>query len=87
MLANGLQADLTKKRLDRAGKLTSALADEGVRWQQTADNIQLATDLLVRACSTLGLGLGLGNAGGRCEREACTGRSAAEEGEASLGPA
>lgn len=41
------QADLTKKRLDRAGKLTSALADEGVRWQQTADQIQASTDLLV----------------------------------------
>jgi hypothetical protein len=28
-----LQADVTRKRLDRAGKLTSALADEGVRWK------------------------------------------------------
>lgn len=27
------QADVTRKRLDRAGKLTSALADEGVRWK------------------------------------------------------
>lgn len=26
-------ADITKKRLERAGKLTGALADEGVRWQ------------------------------------------------------
>ncbi|KAJ9531756.1 hypothetical protein QJQ45_021904, partial [Haematococcus lacustris] len=41
------QADLTRKRLDRAGKLTSALADEGVRWQQTAEVIQGQTDLLV----------------------------------------
>ena len=31
----------------RAGKLTHALADEGVRWQQTADTIQLQTDMLV----------------------------------------
>ena len=31
----------------RAGKLTNALADEGVRWQQTADTIQVQTDLLV----------------------------------------
>ena len=41
------QADLTKNRLVRAGKLTNALADEGVRWQQTADTIQQQTDLLV----------------------------------------
>jgi hypothetical protein len=30
-----LQAELTRKRLERAGKLTSGLADEGVRWQHT----------------------------------------------------
>jgi dynein heavy chain len=42
-----LQADLTKKRLERASKLTSALADEGVRWQQTADDIARRTQLLV----------------------------------------
>ena len=41
------QADLTKNRLVRAGKLTNALADEGVRWQQTADTIQQQTNLLV----------------------------------------
>lgn len=41
------QADLTKKRLERAGKLTSALADEGVRWKSTAETLQAATDLLV----------------------------------------
>ncbi len=41
------QADVTRKRLDRAGKLTSALADEGVRWKDTATRIQIVTDLLV----------------------------------------
>jgi dynein heavy chain, axonemal len=41
------QADLTKARLERAGKLTSALGDEGVRWQQTADDIEAAMTLLV----------------------------------------
>lgn len=41
------QADLTRLRLDRAGKLTSGLADEGVRWQATADQLQGQTDLLV----------------------------------------
>ncbi|KAG1679671.1 hypothetical protein FOA52_006190 [Chlamydomonas sp. UWO 241] len=41
------QADITRKRLVAAGKLTSALADEGVRWQSTADKIQVQTDLLV----------------------------------------
>lgn len=33
------QADLTRKRLERAGKLTSGLADEGVRWKATAETI------------------------------------------------
>ncbi len=33
------QADLTRKRLERAGKLTSGLADEGVRWFATAEAI------------------------------------------------
>lgn len=42
-----LQADLTRLRLDRAGKLTSGLADEGVRWQATADQLQSQTELLV----------------------------------------
>ena len=28
-----MQAELTQRRLERAGKLTSGLADEGVRWQ------------------------------------------------------
>ncbi|GBF88264.1 dynein heavy chain axonemal protein, partial [Raphidocelis subcapitata] len=41
------QADLTRKRLERAGKLTSGLADEGVRWGATADAIGAATALLV----------------------------------------
>lgn len=41
------QAEVTRKRLVAAGKLTSALADEGVRWQSTADTIQTQTDLLV----------------------------------------
>lgn len=30
------QAELTQRRLERAGKLTSGLADEGVRWQVRA---------------------------------------------------
>jgi len=42
-----LQAELTRKRLDRAGKLTSGLADEGVRWQATADQLQAQAALLV----------------------------------------
>lgn len=42
-----LQVDLTRKRLERAGKLTSGLADEGVRWQATADQLQTQTELLV----------------------------------------
>lgn len=41
------EADLTKNRLVRAGKLTSALADEGVRWTATAETIQIETELLV----------------------------------------
>ncbi|WIA13579.1 hypothetical protein OEZ85_007146 [Tetradesmus obliquus] len=41
------QVDLTRKRLERAGKLTSGLADEGVRWQATADQLQTQTELLV----------------------------------------
>lgn len=41
------QADLTKVRLERAGKLTSALADEGIRWDQTAEKIRQDTELLV----------------------------------------
>jgi hypothetical protein len=43
----GLKVDLTRKRLERAGKLTSGLADEGVRWQATADQLQTQTELLV----------------------------------------
>jgi hypothetical protein len=42
-----LQVDLTRKRLERAGKLTSGLADEGIRWQATADQLQTQTELLV----------------------------------------
>uniref|UniRef100_A0A7S1X1Q2 Dynein heavy chain ATP-binding dynein motor region domain-containing protein n=1 Tax=Tetraselmis chuii TaxID=63592 RepID=A0A7S1X1Q2_9CHLO len=41
------EADITRKRLERAGKLTSALADEGVRWQQTADVLGEQMHLLV----------------------------------------
>ena len=41
------QADLTRKRLDRAGKLTSGLADEGVRWDATAVALEKTTHLLV----------------------------------------
>mmetsp|Transcript_39705 Transcript_39705/g.74534 ORF Transcript_39705/g.74534 Transcript_39705/m.74534 type:complete len:1860 (+) Transcript_39705:1-5580(+) len=41
------QADITTKRLARAGKLTSALADEQVRWRQTADRIGSETEQLV----------------------------------------
>jgi hypothetical protein len=41
------QAELTRKRLERAAKLTSGLADEGVRWGATADAIRAATALLV----------------------------------------
>ena len=41
------EADITKNRLIRAGKLTSALADEGVRWQETADSLGEQIDLLV----------------------------------------
>lgn len=42
-----LQAELTRKRLDRAGKLTNGLAAEGVRWQSTADQLQAQGALLV----------------------------------------
>ena len=41
------QADITKKRLVSAGKLTSALSDEQVRWRETADQIGADTELLV----------------------------------------
>lgn len=41
------QADLTRKRLERAGKLTSGLADEGVRWQATAETISVQLVKLV----------------------------------------
>lgn len=41
------EASITENRLVRAGKLTSALADEGVRWQETADNLMEQIDLLV----------------------------------------
>jgi hypothetical protein len=41
------QADLTRKRLERAGKLTSGLADEGVRWGATAAAIEESARLLV----------------------------------------
>ena len=41
------QAELTVKRLERAEKLTTGLADEQVRWKDTADELGLQTDLLV----------------------------------------
>ncbi|KAG1666392.1 hypothetical protein FOA52_006501 [Chlamydomonas sp. UWO 241] len=41
------QADLSQKRLARAGKLTSALADESVRWQATAEQLGARMDVLV----------------------------------------
>eukprot|EP00899_Mesostigma_viride_P007437 jgi/Mesvir1/16695/Mv15092-RA.1 len=41
------QNEQTTKRLARAGKLTSGLADEQVRWKATADEIQQAAALLV----------------------------------------
>ena len=41
------EAEITEKRLERAGKLTSALADEGVRWQETADSLADQIGLLV----------------------------------------
>eukprot|EP00210_Caulerpa_lentillifera_P003766 g3598.t1 len=40
------QAELTSLRLERAAKLTSALEDEGLRWEQTAERIQQDTTLL-----------------------------------------
>lgn len=42
-----VQADLTRKRLDRAGKLTSGLSEEGVRWRATAEQLQAQIGLLV----------------------------------------
>ncbi|XP_024516360.1 LOW QUALITY PROTEIN: dynein heavy chain 6, axonemal, partial [Selaginella moellendorffii] len=41
------QAALTENRLVRAGKLTSALADESVRWRETADDIATKRILFV----------------------------------------
>ena len=41
------QAETTSKRLSRARKLTSALADEQVRWKETADLIEHQMQLLV----------------------------------------
>lgn len=35
------QADVTQKRLGRAAKLTSALAEEGVRWREMASQLQV----------------------------------------------
>lgn len=42
-----LQADLSQKRLGRAGKLTSLLGDELVRWQETVDELGDKLTLLV----------------------------------------
>ena len=41
------QAVLSEKRLARAGKLTSALGDESVRWNQTAEDISRSMVLLI----------------------------------------
>jgi hypothetical protein len=38
---------LTRKRLERASKLTSGLADEGVRWGATAKALEASTKLLI----------------------------------------
>lgn len=40
------QAELTRKRLERANKLTSGLSEEGVRWQETAGQLQTQMRLL-----------------------------------------
>ena len=40
------QADLTRSRLGRAAKLTSALAEEGVRWQHTSAALQVCPALV-----------------------------------------
>lgn len=41
------QAALTQLRLERAGKLTSALEDEGERWNQTVAQITKDIELVV----------------------------------------
>jgi hypothetical protein len=41
------QAELTRKRLERAGKLTSGLAEEGVRWGQTVGQMDGQIERLV----------------------------------------
>ena len=41
------QVTVSEQRLGRAGKLTSALGDEAVRWQETADSISESMVLLV----------------------------------------
>jgi hypothetical protein len=40
------QADLSQRRLGRAGKLTSLLGNEMARWQTTADGLGARIDLL-----------------------------------------
>jgi dynein heavy chain, axonemal len=42
-----MQVELTRRRLDRAGKLTSGLLDESARWQSTADGLQAQLGALV----------------------------------------
>lgn len=42
-----MQAELTRKRLERANKLTSGLSEEGARWQATAEQLQRQMELLV----------------------------------------
>lgn len=42
-----VQAELTRKRLERANKLTSGLSEEGVRWRATAEQLQQQIELLV----------------------------------------
>jgi dynein heavy chain len=40
-------ADLSNKRLGNAGKLTSALGDEAVRWKETVADLKVALELVV----------------------------------------
>lgn len=66
------QAKTTQKRLNMAGKLTSALSEEGVRWSETATQIQVA---IPAAWPALTAGLAALSATGRCRHAApCTQR-------------
>ena len=46
------QAETTQKRLNMAGKLTSALSEEGVRWSETATQIQVPSHAAWPALTT-----------------------------------